>query len=262
MLTSILTNLRKAIKYFCLLFLCSCSNYQTVLTDLNQRDANIALVILKEQNIDAKKEQGQSKRDTIYQIKVKEQQAVHALKILVYNNLPTERRAGLKEVYPPGNAGLIPSKTDENARLLMAMQGEIEAMLKSVPGVNDAHVVFAVDSLNNFKKELKKSASVTVIYHHSESKKPPLGDDDIKHLVSSSISGLDNDRVMVLQKELSPINYIRVKALEKEPTIETKKAPSLPWYIVLLVMGAILVAIYSSARLAMQKKILNNKEAT
>ncbi len=112
-----------------------------MIDDLSQRDANEILVVLRDHQIEAKKVGQTTKKSVIYRIEVKEQCAKDALRLLVHNQIPKIQRAGLKEVYPPGGSGIIPSKSDELARMTMAMQGEIEALLKVIPGIADARVV-------------------------------------------------------------------------------------------------------------------------
>lgn len=244
----------------CIFLLGACTSYEVVMEDLNQRDANELLVLLREQNIDAKKEGLASRKNISYQIKVKRSQEQDALRLLVQNRMPRVDRAGLKDLYPPNSSGLIPSKSDELARLVMATQGEIEALLKVIPGILDARVVFSYDQPTDFNKSTtKKTASVAIIYRPLKAnREPPLSEIDIKHLISASISGLVADDVMVVQKLIEPIDYLmqtgkpEIPAPAQSPALREKKTSS--WYLLSLTILALLVATYGVFRLYLQKR--------
>ncbi len=130
-------------KYFChacflaLVLVTGCESYEVVMAGLVQARANEALVMLREHNIDAKKEAEPSKKTPLFLLKVKSSQSLTALKLLVDHRVLKIERASLQDIYPPGAAGLIPTKGEEHARFLMASQGEIEALFKIIPGIKD-----------------------------------------------------------------------------------------------------------------------------
>ena len=122
--------------FLCLMVLCllhGCDHYEIIIDDLSQRDANEVLVLLRSHQINAKKTGLTQKKNTVYHIKVKQKSSEEALRLLVHHQIPKNYRASLKEVYPPGSSGIIPSKSDEVARMIMAMQGESEALLRVLP---------------------------------------------------------------------------------------------------------------------------------
>lgn len=238
-------------------FLLSCEGYESVIEDLSQRDAHIALVLLRDKNIEAYKEGRASKKNVTYHIKVKKNQAEKALRLLVNNHIPREERARLKDVYPPGSSGLIPSKSDELARLIMALQGESEALLKVIPGIVDARVMFSVEPPQDYKStNPKRTASVAIVYQPSSSNLlPPLLDQEIQQLMAASISGLLPEDVAVVQKALQPLVYVdSPTSTQAGASIVPQHDSRFQWWLMLLTVLALLVASYGVLRLIMQRR--------
>jgi type III secretion system YscJ/HrcJ family lipoprotein len=238
----------------------ACNGFEVVIDDLSQREANEALVLLRDINIPARKSEKASKKTILYQIEVKKSHAQEALKILVHNQFPKVYRVGLKEVFPPGGQGLIPTKTDELARMMMAMQGEIEALLKVIPGIADARVLISYDGPADFGKHIaKKTASAAVIYNSSTAnRQAPLSDSEIKNLIATSISGMLPDDVTVVQKMIEPIPEEKIA---RAPSIISKTAktkteqPLAPyWYLWGLTGIALLIAAYAVVRIFLEKR--------
>jgi type III secretion protein J len=235
-----------------LLFM-ACEQYDPVMTDLSQREANVALVLLRDKSFDAKKEALPSKKATLYQISVKKSQAKEALRLLVENRLPMAERAGLKDIYPPGNSGFIPSKSEEAARFLMASQGEIESLLKVIPGVRDARVVLSYEPQSDpFKTAPKKTAAVALLYFGSE--QPPLDDREVKSLVASSMSGLDKDDVTVVQKAMTVSDENFVTQISSAMAVPASEERGMEWYLFAITALALVVATYGVFRLFVQRR--------
>ena len=79
-------------------------------------------------------------RVVTYAVTVTDSEERDAMRILVANKLPKRRPTGLAEVYPAGSGGLIPTRSEEKAKFLMALQGEVERKLQRLPGIQSAHV--------------------------------------------------------------------------------------------------------------------------
>lgn len=242
------------------LLLISCTHHEIVIDELSQREANEVLVLLRGQKIAAEKVGQAVKKTTVYQIKVKKEQAEVALRLLVENQIPKTYRASLKEVFAPGTAGLIPTKADEIARMTMAMQGEIEALLKVIPGIADARVVISYEpSLDYQKITPKKTASVALIYLPQQDH-IPLSELEVKNLIASSITGLLPEDVMVVERVLKPVEYLNTSLLEKpinnlsSDTLLSTKAAFSPWILMALTIIALIIAAYAVVRITLQKK--------
>lgn len=236
------------------LLLTSCENYDVILENVSQTEANTALVLLREHHIDAKKEGLANRKDISYHIKVKKAQSEQALRLLVHNRIPNIPRAGLKEIYPPGSSGIIPTKTDEIARMNMALQGEIEALLKVVPNIADARVVLSADTSTDFaKKEQKRSASVAIIYYaNDDDEQPPLLHHEVKSLVAASLTGLLPEDVNVVQKAIKPIvDDTKQFAMG---AVDQKKNRTSQWLIIVTIF-ALLLAGYGLVRLFLERRV-------
>lgn len=241
-----------------LLLVAGCERFDVVMSGLSQNEANESLVLLREHGIDAHKESEPSKKTPLFQIKVKQDQADNALNILVEYRMPRSVRAGLKDIYPPGSSGLIPTKNEEHARFLMASQGEIEALFKVIPGIKDARVVLSFDPPSEFGKTAKKTASVVLLYQTDQERDhPPLSDAEAKNLVASSVNGLVAEDVVVVQKTLGTPKanvhdeHVAVTSAIKEEGTEKH----MMWYMLIVTIMAIVVAFYGVFRLFVQRRV-------
>lgn len=242
---------------FALLMMMGCDRYDVVMAGLPQGEANEALVLLRESNIDAKKEMEPSKKIQLYQIKVKSSDTVAAMRLLVDNRLPRTERAGLKDIYPPGSAGLIPTKSEEHARFLMASQGEVEALFKVIPGIKDARVVLSFDPPSEIlKNQNQKTASVVLLYQNISDRGSPISDEDAKRLVASSINGLSSNDVTIVQKEIAGLTA-ETSAVDMsfaQAAVLDHEKRDLVWYMLALTIMALIVATYGMFRLFGQKR--------
>lgn len=219
------------------LFLCACKEEQLIVEGLTQNEANEIIVILHDHEIRANKERIAERKQTTYQIKVAKKYSDQALRILVNNQLPRTFRAGLKEVYPPGSAGLIPTKSDENARLIMALQGESEALLRVFPGVVDARVMLSMDSHQNVQ-----SASVALIYQTGQLEQSDAA--EIKSLIAKANSSLLIENIHVVMKELSPKDHQLIN-----PPIKLAKNNFFPMTLLFIITAlALMIAAYAFLR--------------
>ena len=181
----------------------ACAGEIDIVHGLNELEANRILVVLGSQGIDATKIKEEARVIT-WAIIVSQSDAQRSLQILVENNLPQTRSTGLAEVYPAGGGGLIPTKSEEKAKFMMAIQGEIERKLKTLPNVQQAHV-----SVVNPDKDVIRdldtppppsTASVALVYNPGPKGGPPASIEEIKNLVSASVEDLRGENVEVLLK--------------------------------------------------------------
>lgn len=134
---------RSSLAALCLLAFAGCASDLDIVHGLNELEANEIIVVLGGEGITAMKAKEEG-RVVTWAVIVNESEGQNALSLLVRNKLPRERSQGLAEVYPAGSGGLIPTRSEEKAKFLMAAQGEIERKLKSLPGVVRAHVSIVV----------------------------------------------------------------------------------------------------------------------
>src|ERR1700736_3390397 len=99
-----------------------------------------------------------------------------AWRVLEENGLPRQKDMGLEDVF--SGSGMIPTATEEKARLLVGVSGEINRALKSVDGVVDAHVLVVLPEsspLLDKSDRVPPTASVLIKYR---GKDMPLTEED------------------------------------------------------------------------------------
>ena len=188
-----------------------CAGEFALVHQLTETEANEIMVILVSKGIEASKIE-EPNRVITYKIIVSESDQEEALQVLVANKLPKAKSVGLKEVYPAGSGGMIPSQSEEKARFLMAIQGEIEIKLKTFPNVVRAHVSIVAPEKDIVRDvdtaAPQPSASVAVIFNPNKSGDSGLTEEDIKNLVSASIEGLTPERVRVVLAANRPLSLV------------------------------------------------------
>ena len=173
-------------------------------TGLSEQDAQEVVVLLNENGIDSfatkgvSEKKGEEKWDVM--IRGGDQNLARAWRVLEENGLPRQKDKGLEDVF--SNSGMIPTATEEKARLLLGTSGEISHTLKSVAGVVDAHVLVVMpDSspLLDKSDRVPPTASVLVKYRGHDL---PLAEDDVKKLVARAVEGLQPENVAVVYKRV------------------------------------------------------------
>jgi type III secretion protein J len=173
-------------------------------TGLSEQDAQEIVVLLNENGIDSfatkgvSEKKGEEKWDVM--IRGGDQNLARAWRVLEENGLPRQKDKGLEDVF--SNSGMIPTATEEKARLLLGTSGEISHTLKSVAGVVDAHVLVVMpDSspLLDKSDRVPPTASVLVKYRGHDL---PLAEDDVKKLVARAVEGLQPENFAVVYKRV------------------------------------------------------------
>jgi type III secretion protein J len=183
------------------MFAAACGT-DTIVQKINEREANEILEVLDEANIPVNKGVIDTGRDVFFSIQVPSNQRIKAIKILNQYNLPRPRDKGYNEVFGAGSSGLIPTNTEERAKLLQALEGEIQSQLKLVDGILDAQVNIVMpqeDALRTTKDiQSLPSASVTIKYMPTASGAKPLSEPQVQAIVAAAVEKLTADRVVVV----------------------------------------------------------------
>jgi type III secretion protein J len=127
---------------------------------------------------------------------------VQAWRVMQENGLPRPKTTGLEDVY--ANPGLIPTASQEKAKLLVGLSGEISRMLNSVQGVVDARVQVVLPDDNPLVDRSQwhpPSASVLFKYQGPQ---PPLTEAEIKSLVAKGVEGLTPENIAVVFNKVQP----------------------------------------------------------
>lgn len=187
---------------------------ETVTQDLNEREANQIVEALANNGISADKNRVQEGRNVVYSVTVPSGSRVDAYRVLNENELPRRRDLGYNEVFKDG--GLIPSASEERAKALAALEGEIEAQLKLVHGMLDARVQIVMPeetalSTNDSTKAVT-TASVAVKYLPDGQGRSPLGERQIATLVAKGVEKLEPEQVYVVLTPAVPSGKVEAMA--------------------------------------------------
>lgn len=153
---------RLALATALLLLPLGCEKRPTLVTLDTQKEAIEILVELHAQRVTGAGLSAVSKgRKDAFEVTVPASELDRARGLLLKHDLPREKRSGL-ELYASGG-GMIPTPTDERAKMMHAIAGELERTLETIDGVARArvHVVLPErDGLGEGKEKVLASASV------------------------------------------------------------------------------------------------------
>ena len=186
-------------------FLSACVTH-SLRTGLSEQDAQEIVVLLNENGIEAStvKAAGEKRGEEKWSVVVHggDQNLARAWRVLEENGLPREKDKGLEDVFT--SSGMIPTATEEKARLLVGISGEINRTLRSVSGVVDAHVLVVLPEsspLLDKTERVPPTASVLIKYRGNDL---PLSEEDVKKLVARAVEGLQPENVAVVYKKIEP----------------------------------------------------------
>ena len=189
-------------RYFVLLLpllLIGCASRQ-LRSGLSEKDAEEIVVLLRDNGLDAssERETGEKKDTPTWQVKVSggSDRLTAAWRILRENGLPREQGKGLDEVF--ANSGMIPTASEEKARLLVGLSGELTRTLKSVAGIVDARVQVVLPENSPLLDKSEWSPTTASVLVKYQGAVPPLKEEDIKKLVARGVEGLQPDNVAVV----------------------------------------------------------------
>jgi type III secretion protein J len=177
---------------------------QELQTGLSELEAQEIIVLLKRHGLDATRElvvKGKELPAWTVAVRGGNQNLVLAWRILRENGLPRPRVKGLEEVFA-ASGGLIPTASEEKAKLLIALTGEITRTLQSVDGVVEArvHVVLPENSPLLDRKQWSPTTASVLVKHRGT--QIPISDGDIKSIVSKGVEGLTPEQVAVVFKSV------------------------------------------------------------
>ena len=181
-----------------------------------------------------------------------------ALSVMAREELPPRSDPGLAEAL--GQSSLIPSRADEQARLLAGTAGELQRSLLSLDGVIAARVHLALPRADALDTNAPlPSASASVLLKHGGNV-PPISALEVSRLVAGAVPGLDPDKVTVVMKAvIGPIDRTSTELVRLGPLTTTRSSlPYLRWMIACVAtlnvcMVALLFALWLRAKRATQR---------
>lgn len=185
---------------FSLSALASACAQETVVQDLNEKEANQIVEALAKANLDPTKLRVAEGRNVSYSVTVPGGSKIEAYRTLNQNELPRRRDNGYKEVFQAQS--LIPSSAEERAKAQSALEGEIEGQLKLIDDVLDARVqiVMPEESALRTTQDQKPptTASATIKFQPDGQGRSPVPERTVAAIISRSVEGLSPDNVFVM----------------------------------------------------------------
>ena len=176
----------------------ACSS--NVLHGVDERSANEATAALERAGIGAEKlpdEGAPAGGGATYTIRVAHADGTRAVDLLRALALPHDRRRGFAETY--GQPSLIPTPSEERARYIDALAGEIEKTLESADGVVSARVHLVLEEIDPLAADTKPRATArAAVLLKARPGTAPFSDGDVQKLVAGSVAGLDPTAVSIV----------------------------------------------------------------
>ncbi len=164
---------------------------------LDEPAANEVLTALERAGIGAEKVHEEAGGESSFVVRVAQADAVRALDLLGSLGLPRGRRTGFAEVY--AQPSLVPTATEERARYLEALSGEIERTLETVDGVVSARVHLVLAEADPLAADGKpRTPAQAAVLLKARPGPPPLKEAEVQKLVAGSVPGLAPPQVAVV----------------------------------------------------------------
>lgn len=190
-----------------LLLLTACGKDAEVISNLDERDANLIVVFLESKGIAAKKiasssgpAVGAANTGPKFSIHVDQKASINAMAVLNQNGLPQRQGTNLLDLF--AKQGLMSSDKEETIRYQAGLAQQITNTILMIDGVIDASVQLSFPPQETAPGETPVSTKITAavyVKHQGVIDDPNSHlETKIKRIVSGSITGLDLNDVTVV----------------------------------------------------------------
>lgn len=132
-----------------------------------------------------------------FAVEVPRGQVTRAIGVLLKHDLPRRNKPGFAEVF--GKPSLVPTSTEQRARYLHALSGELTRTLETTTGVLEARVHLVLPQRHPLAlKETVQAKPRAAVLLRVRAGKPPLSADQVRRLVAGSVQELDPRQVAVV----------------------------------------------------------------
>ncbi len=171
------------------LLLAACSPSVSLISDVDEEQANTIVEVLQQHGIEAIKEK---KGSGSFQIDIDPQKIGEAIHTLRMAGLPRQKLQSVGDIFK--KEGLISSPFEERVRYAYALSQSLQDTIDQIDGVISSRVHIALPEVRSATPQTP-SASVLVLYNPQieVSRNGPA----IRKMVSNSIPGLTYDRISV-----------------------------------------------------------------
>ena len=190
-----------------LIFLTGCDTSQEIVSNVNQKEANVILVLLESKGIPASKSKSSSGTeiggeggDVKYSIVVPAAHAIDAIAYLNQNGFPRQKGSNLLDLF--AKQGLMTSDKEETIRYQAGLAEQLNNTILMMDGVIDSTVQLSFpseDTTIGGEQKQKHITAAIYVKHQGVIDDPNVHlENKIKRLISGSISGLDINDVTVV----------------------------------------------------------------
>lgn len=166
---------------------------------LDETQANEVVVALEAEGIVATKEAAPGEADR-FVVRCADGDVGTAISVLTSEGLPRERATGLESMF--GEPSLVPTPTEERARLSAALAGDIAHSIETIDGVLSARVHLALPEPDPLgRAETSARASVLVRYRGEAA---PYDEGSLRRLVAGGVEGLAERDVTIVGVRATP----------------------------------------------------------
>jgi len=162
---------------------------------LDEGAANEIVTSLERAGIGASKSPGE---DGAFAVSVSAGDAIRAMEMLRSLGLPRGQRAGFGEIYK--QASLVPTPTEERARYVEALAGELAHTLETIEGVVSARVHLVLPELDPLAMDgnPRVPAQAAVLLKIRPGRPLPVAETEVQKLIAGSVPGLSREGVAVV----------------------------------------------------------------
>jgi len=233
-----------------------------ILHGIDERAANDAARALERAGIGVEKLPdeggGAAGASARFTLRVSRGDGARALDLLRALGLPRDPHHGFSETY--AQPSLIPTASEERARYVDALAGEIERTLEEIDGVVSARVHLVLEETDPLAVDAKpRSTARAAVLLTTRPGRTPIAREDVQRLVAGSVAGLDAAAVAVV--------FTAAPALvDDEPTVTAmgplRVAPgSRPLLVAGLAVGLGVLALLAALLLVTARRLAAQERA-
>jgi type III secretion protein J len=219
---------------------------------LDETAANEVLTALERGGIEASKARDESNGE-VFVISVPKVHTLRALQLLQSLGLPRGRRSGFGEIYK--QASLVPTPTEERARYLEALAGEIERTLETVDGVVAARVHLVLPEPDPLAVDGKpRVAAQAAVLLKARPAPAALREAEVQKLVAGSVAGLLPEAVAVVVTPATEAPSLRTPALASVGPLQVDRG-SRKLLVGILLGGLAIIAMLAALLLIAARRL-------
>lgn len=164
---------------------------------LEEGEANRIVAALQGAGVEAHKvkEEGRGGK---FAVRVPRGQVTRAIQLLQKHELPRKRPKGFGDVY--GKSSLVPTATEQQARYVHALSGEIARTLEAVSGVREARVHVVLPRRDPLGLRSTGGKPRAAVFLRIAAGKPPIATAEVQRLVAGAVDDLTPDHVAVVMR--------------------------------------------------------------